>query len=480
MDSLPRTGAPAATSGPHELTGNLGPRAIIFMVIAAAAPLTVVGGVVPIGIAYGNGIGFPLTFIGAAVILLLFSVGLVALSKHIPATGSFFTYITSGLGQRWGTPAAYLAVLTYTSVQVAVLSYFGETLSVDLGLLGLPRVDWTIPALVCLGLVGVLGYRHIEFSSKVLIVALIAEAGIVLALVLAITVTGGAEGLTAAPFAPGNIISGAPALGLMFALASYIGFESTVVYRSEAADPQRTIPRATYGSVVLVAVFYALAAWGVVVGYGASSVVQIATEQPTTFLAQLADDYLGRTGLLVVDILLPASMFACVLSLHNVLTRYQHTMAGTSLLPVPLSRVHTKHGSPHLSSVVQVATAAVVLIVIRLAGLSGVQAFAWGAGLGTLAIAALMALTCLSVIAYFRKNRNDVGPWRSLIAPGLGALGLVSATAFIAWNFPLLVGEVDDAGVPTWGPVSFTLIGLIAASLIVGLAQSFRARARVE
>ena len=45
----------------RRLRGNLGVPSIVFMVVAAAAPLGVIGGVVPLGIASGNGAGFPAT-----------------------------------------------------------------------------------------------------------------------------------------------------------------------------------------------------------------------------------------------------------------------------------------------------------------------------------------------------------------------------------------------------------------------------------
>ena len=54
----------------RQLRGNLGVASIVFMVVAAAAPLGVIGGVVPLGIASGNGAGFPATFIISTVILL--------------------------------------------------------------------------------------------------------------------------------------------------------------------------------------------------------------------------------------------------------------------------------------------------------------------------------------------------------------------------------------------------------------------------
>ncbi|HEY6646052.1 MAG TPA: amino acid transporter, partial [Mycobacterium sp.] len=74
----------------RQLKGNLGVAAIVFMVVAATAPLGVIGGVVPLGIASGNGAGFPATFIASTVILLLFAVGFTALTPYVEEAGAFF------------------------------------------------------------------------------------------------------------------------------------------------------------------------------------------------------------------------------------------------------------------------------------------------------------------------------------------------------------------------------------------------------
>jgi len=85
--TLPTDGLVAPPAGragePRRLSGNLGVASIVFMVVAAAAPLGVIGGVVPLGIANGNGAGFPATFIIATVILLFFSVGFTALTPYV-------------------------------------------------------------------------------------------------------------------------------------------------------------------------------------------------------------------------------------------------------------------------------------------------------------------------------------------------------------------------------------------------------------
>jgi hypothetical protein len=96
------TTAPDALAGDppapvRHLRGNLGVAAIVFMVVAAAAPLGVIGGVVPLGIASGNGAGFPATFIISTAILLFFAVGFTAMTPYVDEAGAFFSYVRN----RW-------------------------------------------------------------------------------------------------------------------------------------------------------------------------------------------------------------------------------------------------------------------------------------------------------------------------------------------------------------------------------------------
>ena len=133
---------PPSTTTQRRLRGGLGPIAIAFMVIAAAAPLTVVGGIVPIGILIGNGLGFPVMFLVAAGILLLFAVGLTTMAPYVPKSASFFTFITRGLGTVSGVASAWLAIVCYSTVQIAVFAYFGATISQDIVILGGPEIPW--------------------------------------------------------------------------------------------------------------------------------------------------------------------------------------------------------------------------------------------------------------------------------------------------------------------------------------------------
>ncbi|TDW29379.1 APC family permease [Cryobacterium psychrophilum] len=465
-----RADSPAAE---RSLTGSLGTAAIVMMVVAAAAPLTVVGGAAPLGILLGNGVGFPAMYAISAVVLFLFAVGLSAMTRHVPKPGAFFTFVGYGLGRPAGLATAFLALLTYTAIQVSVHGYVGYILSVTVTGLGGPDLPWYLYSLATILLVGILGYRHIDLSSKVLGVLLVAEVAIVLALVAAVTFSGGPEGLSLAPFEPNNVLSGSPGIGLMFAIAAFIGFEATAIFRDEAKDPARTIPRATYIAVIGIGVFYTLASWSLVMAWGPSGVLAQAAEDPGAMILITTLKFLGPIGEVIMNVLLITSMFACVLSFHNVITRYQHSMSNAKVLPDVLGSVHHKHFAPHVSSVVQTTTAAVLVAIFAVLGLDPVlEVFTWFAGVATLAIAILMAITSLAVIVFFARTGTDKRIWNTKIAPALGLIGLAGSAVVIAVNFPMLVSDVNADGAPAFGMVSAVLLGIIVLFPAIGLVQA--------
>jgi amino acid transporter len=474
------TGAEISDGTPKTaLSGSLGVGSIVFMVVAAAAPLTVIGGSAPLGILLGDGVGFPALFAISAVVLLLFSVGFVAMARVIPKPGGFFTYVGHGLGKPAGLATAYLALLTYTAVQIAVHGYVGYILSVTIKSIGGPDLPWWLYSLAVILVVGVLGYRHIDLSSRVLGVLLIGEVGIVLVLAAAVIISGGPEGLSLAPFAPSAVVSGSPGIGLMFAIAAFIGFESTAIFRDEARTPHRTIPRATYIAVIGIGVFYTFASWALVMAWGPSKVVAQAAKDPGSMVILTTLKYLGPVGEAVLNILLITSMFACVLSFHNVISRYQHSMSNFGLLPTRIAAVHPKHLSPHFSSLAQTVTAGALIGLSALLHLDPVlDVFTWFAGVSTLAIAILMSITSIAVVVYFARTKSDRRVWNTVVAPILGLVGLIASAIIIAANFPFLVGDVNAKGVPVFGLVSGILLGIIVLFPVAGLVQAAILRRR--
>lgn len=468
------------TSASRSLSGSLGAGSIVFMVVAAAAPLTVVAGTVPLGVALGNGAAFPATFVLCCAVLLLFAVGFCAMSRHVPGAGAFYTYIQRGLGRAPGLGAAFLALVSYTAVQLAVYGYLGATFGGLVQHYGGPAVPWWVWALGALVVVGVLGYRHIELSSKVLGVLLVGEVGIVLLFDLVVTARGGSPaGLSTALFNPASIGSGSVGIAIMFAIASFIGFEATAIFRDEARDPARTIPRATYAALLLIAGFYALSSWAVVSAWGDQTAVEQAGADPGTMLITTVGKYLGAAGSDIVQVLLVTSLFAAALSFHNVISRYAFSLGNSGALPAACGRSHGRHGSPHVASAVQTVSALVLVVLFAITRLDPVtQVFSWMAGTATLGLLALMTLTCLAVIVFFRRTKVDGRSWHTLVAPVLGFAGLALCLGLTVSNFSTLIGGSGGLAVV----IGAVLLGafVIGAVLSRMLRPSAPAPAAVE
>lgn len=117
---------PDEASPPHtDLHRGLGVIGIVFMVVAAAAPITVVAANFPIIISVSGSLGAPLMILVATVILLLFSVGFSWMTPHVPDAGAFYSYIDRGLGRRAGLGAASIALFSYVLLTVSMTCYLG-------------------------------------------------------------------------------------------------------------------------------------------------------------------------------------------------------------------------------------------------------------------------------------------------------------------------------------------------------------------
>ncbi|HTF47414.1 MAG TPA: APC family permease [Pseudonocardia sp.] len=432
----------------HEamLHRGLGVGSIVFMVVAAAAPLGVVAANLPIVIAVSGNIGAPAYFVIATIILALFSVGFTLMSRYVPNAGAFYAYVQAGLGRIPGVGAATLALGSYVVLLIGVDAYAGVAVANALEHYTGALTPWWVWSVAILALVGLLGYRDIELSSKVLGVLLVAETLIVVVLDVGIIAHGGHGGLSLEPFAPSAISTGAPGLGIMFALFGFFGFEATAVFRNEARDPDKTIPRSTYIAVVSIGVFYAFSAWAVIVGAGIGNAVNSAATKPETMVFDLAARYVGPIAQDVMQLLLVTSILACILSFHNVITRYQFTLGGAGVLPRSLGQVSPKHRAPSRSSLMVTVVSLVLIGVVALTRIDPVrQAYTWLSGAATLGIVALMALTCLSVVVFFRRTSHERGLWKTVVAPGLGLIGLLAVLVMVIENLPLLIGNLTAA-----------------------------------
>lgn len=463
---------PAVTPADHgSLHRNLGVGSIVFMVVAFAAPLGVVVANFPIILTTSGTVAAPLYIIVAGALLVIFSVGFTRMSRRISNAGAFYTYIMRGLGRRAGLGAAMLALASYLCLLIGVGTYVGVAASDALSRFAHVDLSWWILALIGLVVVGFLGYRDIDLSAKVLGVLLVAEILAVAIFDVAILVKGGPGDYAPHAFSPATAMDGAPGLGLLFSFLGFFGFEATAVFRNEARDPAHTIPRATYVAVISIGVFYALSSWATVVGLGPSKAVDAAGSDPANVMTDLGTRFAGAFIGDAMQILLVTSMFACVLSIHNALTRYAFTLSSQGVLGSGMGVVHPTHRSPSRASMVVTLVSLAGMVVVTAIGLDPVaQIYAWFTGAATIGIIALMAVTSVSVVVHFRRVPDpSSGLFAVTIAPVIAALGLIGVLVLAIKNLPLLVGTSTAADI-----VLAALVVIIAA----GVTTAFRLRRR--
>ncbi|WP_229727873.1 APC family permease [Mycetocola zhadangensis] len=433
---------------------------IVFMVIAAAAPITVVAANFPLILSVSGSIGAPLMVLVATVVLLLFSVGYAWMTPRVPDAGAFYSYVHRGLGRRAGLGTAAIALLCYVLLTVSMICYLGVQAGNLIELWTGLQLPWWLISAVMLVIVGLLGYRSIDLSAKVLGVVLVLEVIAVIAIDLGVVFSG--RELTAVPFSPVEALSGAPGLGLLFVFLGFFGFEATAVFRNEARDPEKTVPRATYIAVVSVGVLYFVSSWLVISGLGGGDAVAAASANPDSVVRGLAGEVIAPIAADIVQVLVVTSMFACVLAFHNIVTRYLFTLGQRGVLPQKLAEVHSKHRAPSRASLWVSAITSVVVVVSALAQLDPVvQIYTWYSGAGAVGVLWMMALTSLAVLAFGLKHRGVAGEAPSrwvTVASILGGLGLLGALALAIWNFPFLVG----------GPVAAVVWGVILVGVFVG------------
>ncbi|MEL7939444.1 APC family permease [Pseudomonas delhiensis] len=452
--------------------GALGVGFIIFFVVSAASPLSVIAGGFPIGIMLGNGAGTPALLVLTLLVLLAFSVGYTSMARHVTNAGGFYAFSSRGLGGLAGGAAGVLAMFAYNILQVGLYGMFGGVVAGTMASVFGVELPWWFYSLLAMTSIAVLGYRQIDLSARVLSIIVVAEYLAILTLDFAILKSGGDAGVNLDSFKSEHVFSGTPSIGLLFCFAAFIGFEATTIYGEEARDPQRSIPVATYASVLLIGCFYTLSIWSMVVGVGADKIVATlqALGDPTTFIYGMSDHFVGPELTKVIRVLFMVSIYAGLLAFHNSAARYFYAIGRDGLLHRMLGTTHRIHQSPHMGSALQSLIAAVVVLIFAAMDADPIlQLFAWFSSLATLCLILLMALTSAAVFAYFwRHPEIPLGLWRGRILPAFSCLALLFVLAIAVIHFDVLTGSSKA--------LSYALCAVIPVALVAGVLLAARLR----
>ena len=483
----------------HRLRPNsVGLIGVVFMAVATAAPITAMSGNVPATLS-GGGIAGPSTYIIATIVLTIFSVGYVAMARHLTATGAFYGFISHGLGRVTGLASGLLCVLAYVVFEaslVGIFSSFAHTTFLDVFGINLP---WWFWAALMIAIVGTLGWFDANVAAKVLGFFLLTELLVLTVGALATLFAGGGpDGLMPEALNPAGLLKsgvtikagdtsgvtgGNVGFALFFAFWSWVGFESTAMYGEESRNPKKIVPRACMIAVIGIGLLYIFYSWMAVSQAGRTGTLQnsVTFDGIGLFSASL-QQHIGGWAVDVFKVLLMTGSLACGMAFHQCASRYIYALGREGVLPRRLGHTHGRHGSPHTASSIQTGITVLITIGFFVANLGVdqtkndfpyLQQYVLLAVLGTLAILTVQALSSFAVIGYFHvqhQHPETAHPLRTFLAPLIGGVAQLVVVYLLLINRGAVGGAV--AGTMLYKAIPF----IVLIVFVVGIGYAFYLR----
>ena len=384
------------------------------------------------------------------------------MNRADPDCGTTYTWVTKTMGPwagwlgGWAIVVADLVVMANLA-QVAGLYSFA--------LVGWQSAAASTAAVTALGVLWIVLMTAIttigiELSARVQwyllsveIAALALFATVALVRVYSGDAPAGAQHPQLSWFSPFAIEGGSAALsgGVLLAVFIYWGWDSAVSVNEETVDPARSPGRAAVLSTILLVGIYVLVATAAIAFAGTG---RLADEEDA--LSILGTDVLGGTfdSLLIVAVLTSAAASTQTTILPTARTTLSMARAGA--LPATLGRVHRRHMTPHVATILFGALS--ILWYVGLTIVSENILYDSIAALG-LMIAFYYGLTGFACALYHRHaaRRSPAGLLFAVIAPAAGA-------SILTW---VLVRSIIDLSDPANSESGDAWVGL-GPPLVIG------------
>jgi amino acid transporter len=465
--------------------GAVGLWGVLFLTVTGSAPISAMMFNTPISVGFGNGIGTPAGFLFATFVLVIFSVGYVAMARKVTTAGGFYSFISHGLNRELGMASGFSMVAAYSVFEVSLVGGFAYFVVLKFAQYGY-HIQWYWPAVFMIGLISVLAYFDVHISARFLGVALICE---VISLVVfdafifgssnshvklaAINPVNAFKSLPAGHFGGVTFAAGAAGIGIFFAFWSWVGFEMAPNYGEESKDPKKNVPRALYISVIGLGIFYTLTSWAAISGYSTiQEAASISQGSPGSLYFIPAQQFAGWFLKDALSWFIITGSFACGMAFHNTTARYMFALGRERVLPKALGRTHPTHRSPYIASVTQSVIALVIILAfIAFATVNPatgaadsvgfVQVYGLMAVMGVVSILAIQALVSVAVIFYFRANyKEEHHWWTTLTAPIIAVISQVIVLYLAISNLTFLGSGYSYAKWLCWGDLLIFVGGL--------------------
>ena len=470
---------PSSTPG---LKRSLSIWAAVGLSVALMAP-SMAANINPQGSATYAGRAVPLTFLIAAVGVLLVAYSFVRLCQYFHHSGSVYAFVGATLGPRTGVVAGWGLLGTYTFYAVvtsAAAGIFGTAFLQAVGIWHNPPT-WApfVLLAVALLLALVLAIMPVKRGGHVLLsvegttVALIL---IVTAVVLVRLLAGNAPGghtftLSVFTVAPGTSSSGL-FLGVVFGFLSFAGFEAAATLGEEANRPTRDIPRAILFTAIFGGLYFVIVTAVEVMGFGTDAAGVKAFTTSPSLLGDLGSTYVGNWVGDVITLGTTISAFGCCLACVVGAARLLYALSRDTAGPRGLGQSSSRWGTPVWATLAIVAMAGVIVIIETAVAAqpAAFNSFLWSGTIGTLILLVVYVLATVGcIMLVFVRHKLPVPTWQIVVPiAGLIVLGYTLYRNVIPY----------PTGTPKWFPVvsgAWLVAAVIAVIFAPGTARKLGA-----
>lgn len=433
------------------LRRTLGPWGLIALGIGAVigSGIFVITGVAAADFA---GPAIILSFVMAAMVSMFTALCYAEFATLIPVAGSAYSYAYATLGElmawfigwnlvlEYGVSASAVAV-SWTGYLLSLLHHVGLDLPAYLvnaplafqdGHLVMTGALLDLPAVLLVGGLTWLCYVGIRESSGANMVMVFLKVALIVLVIIA-----GWQYVDSSnwhPFVPPTSSTGEYGWSGVFRGAAmvffaYIGFEATSVAAQESRNPQRDLPIGILASLGLCTVLYiAMAA----VMTGLTPFDQLGTREPVVTAIASHPELNWLRGVVEVGALLGLSSVVLVMIIAQ--PRIFMIMARDGLLPKVFAKVHPRHRTPHINTLITGAGIALLAAIFPLDVLGELVS------MGTL-IAFMAVCAGVWILRHTQPDlpRTFRVPWAPVIC-SLGILSCLFLLIQMSWyNWTLLL-----------------------------------------
>ncbi len=367
----------------------------------------------PQGAIAAVGRAIPLSFLIALIGALLVAYGFSRLSQHFNHSGSVLGLVGATLGARAGVIAAWCLAGTYilfALLTAVTAGIYGTSLLQALGIIH-SDPSWlayllgaaTIVVAGGLAAVPTAKATDVILSFEGVTIILIVIAAVVVAIKLLGKSGPGHLPFTLSVFTPAKGTTASNVfLGVVFGFLSFGGFEAAATLGGEASQPRRDIPRAMFGTVAVIGVFYVAVSAIEVMGFGTSKAGLGNFANSPSLLGALGQMYVASWfgDLIIAGTVVSAfgsSMASCVGA-----SRLIYSFARDGISPDHrVARLSPRYGTPAFAvGAVIVIELAIEILLGGIIGTRPLNVFAWSGEISTLLIIVAYTLVTAGAATY--------------------------------------------------------------------------------